>query len=239
MMIRKIHKYIILTLMLILIIFCSTSLIFLVLSNYFSNNYDIVTVFVSLLDVVTAIVAVVFILYQLEIEKNIRINDKNITKAQFILEYNKSFLENEKMVMVEHYLETFITGDSKNEIKNIKQNRQLFVDYLVYLEGLASCVLNGILEIRDIDDLFAYRFFLALNNEELQRLELEPFEPYYRGCYQLYEVWFNYRVNCGKYLENENYAIPLYDNRFNLKPKYIDTIKKYKKVKGKNEHSRY
>ena len=121
MMIRKIHKYIILTLMLILIIFCSTSLISLVLSNYFYNNYDIVTVFVSLLDVVTAIVAVVFILYQLEIEKNIRINDKNITKAQFILEYNKSFLENEKMVMVEHYLETFITGDSKNEIKNIKQ----------------------------------------------------------------------------------------------------------------------
>ena len=39
-----------------------------------------------------------------------------------------------------------------------------------------------------VDDLFSYRFFLAMNNKEVQEFELGPEAEYYRGCFKLYAV---------------------------------------------------
>lgn len=44
-----------------------------------------------------------------------------------------------------------------------------------------------------IDALMAYRFFLAVDNAELQEKEIRPFAEYYRGCFKLYRIWKAYR----------------------------------------------
>ncbi len=68
----------------------------------------------------------------------------------------------------------------------------MFINYLVYLEGLATLVLNDMMKLDHIDDLMAFRFFLAVNNPELQKAQLAVFPQFYRGCFKLYRKWTEY-----------------------------------------------
>ena len=45
------------------------------------------------------------------------------------------------------------------------------------------------LRISAVNDLMAYRFFIAVNNPVAQELELKPFKDYYKGIFKLYPVW--------------------------------------------------
>lgn len=71
------------------------------------------------------------------------------------------------------------------------------IDYLVYLESLAPLIINRIVRLNVIDDLFGYRYFIAVNNREVQDMELITKEdaPFYCGCYKLYPIWKEYRLN--------------------------------------------
>ena len=166
----------------------------------------------NILDGVVAAVAAGFLLLQLKAESNVEEKQARIDKSQFILEFNRSFIENDNMTEIEKYLESALTG-SPTTIASLSENRQALVNYLVYLEGFSACILDGILDLDDIDDLFAYRFFLAMNHPEVQSLELCPFAAYYRGCFQLYEKWLNHRITSDKYSNSDtkNWDIPLYE----------------------------
>ena len=85
------------------------------------------------------------------------------------------------------------------EIVN-EDNIQIVINYLVYHEALAALVKKGVLSIKNIDDLFAYRFFLVMNNPEIQEKELRPEAQYYHGCFWLYKKWKNYREKRGLYI---------------------------------------
>ena len=155
-------------------------------------------------------IAAGLVLYQLRIGDELDERQSNTEEAEFILEYNRSFIENPDMTAIEQYLECPLTGDAPKFIENLSQNRQILVNYLTYLEGLASCVHGGILELERIDDLFAYRFFLAMNHPEVQSLELLPFATYYRGSFRLYEKWLSYRAATGKY-NRKDLDIPYFE----------------------------
>ena len=175
---------------------------------------------------VVGAIAAGLVLYQLRVGDELDERQSNTEEADFILEYNRSFIENPDMTAVEQYLECQITGDAPKFINSLSENRQMLVNYLTYLEGLASCVHGGILELKRIDDLFAYRFFLAMNHPEVQSLELIPFATYYRGSFQLYEKWINYRANTGKY-NPEDLDVPLFETALF----YCDSYETYAKEK--------
>lgn len=86
-------------------------------------------------------------------------------------------------------------------------NRQYVVNYLVYLEGLAPLVLNGTLKLEVIDDLMSYRFFLAVNNPEIQKKHLFVFPDDYRGCFKLYKAWKAYRIAHGREILQAQYSL--------------------------------
>lgn len=185
--------------MVIVIIICLTRILSDCLIMIYESEAEQISIVVSTGEVVTAIVAAVVIIWQLNQEQAIQERQQKTQEAQFILEYNRSFIESAELCMIEHYLEKKITGDMSKEIKNLHENRQALINYLVYLAGIASCVHGKNLEIEYIDDLFAYRFFLAMNNPEVQELELVSYASFYRGCYQLYEKWIRFRRESGKY----------------------------------------
>ena len=35
----------------------------------------------------------------------------------------------------------------------------------------------------------AYRYFIAVNNPVVQKLELKPYEAFYQGIYKVYDEW--------------------------------------------------
>lgn len=67
--------------------------------------------------------------------------------------------------------------------------RQNLVNYLVHLEGIATLVNNGVLRLDAINDLMAYRYFIAVNNPVVQKLELDPYKEYYNGLVSINTEW--------------------------------------------------
>lgn len=146
----------------------------------------------SMIEGVVGAIAAGLVLYQLKISQSVEDRQNDIEEAQFILQYNQVFIQDPNMCQVEKLLERSMLQQSDNFIID-DDNRQLFVNYLVYLEGLAPLILRGILKLEHVDDLFAYRFFLAMNHTAVQKDQLFLFPEYYRGCFKLYRVWKQYR----------------------------------------------
>ena len=82
-----------------------------------------------------------------------------------------------------------IAKELRNKYAMESKKHQDLVNYLVHLEGVAALVNNGVLRISAINDLMAYRFFIAVNNPVVQELELKPFKDYYKDIYKLYFEW--------------------------------------------------
>lgn len=118
--------------------------------------------------------------------------EASIKEAEFLMNFNFTFITTEKFVRMEHRLERCRINNET--LRLTEADRQDVVDYLVYLESLAPLVLNKMVRLDVIDDLFGYRFFIAVNNKEIQEFELCPEAQFYRGCYKLYKIWKEYRI---------------------------------------------
>ena len=100
-----------------------------------------------------------------------------------------------QFMIVKNNLGRDLSADDINGIRlginlsRTSEDCQTLIDYLVYLESLAVMVENGVIRIQDVDDLFSYRFFLAVNNPVVQEHELLPFSDFYRGTYRLCKRW--------------------------------------------------
>lgn len=150
----------------------------------------------KILEVLLAYGAIVVV--YLEIRQN-----KQISEAQLVKDINSEFINNESLSMIEHQLEIYYSQymavkEDDEKKKNLKLDlnldtesyqRQYLVNYLVHLEAVASLVNANILRLNVINELVAYRFFIAMNNPEIQKLELEPYWPFYMGCYKLHKKW--------------------------------------------------
>lgn len=160
----------------------------------------------SMIEGAVGAIAAGFVLYEMKINAHMEARRNDIEEAQFLLEYNQAFIQDEKMCEVEQRLEQWMEGTLKEPLIN-EENRQRFINYLVYLEGLAPLIFRNILKLEHIDDLMAYRFFLATNNPVLQNDQLFRYAEYYRGCFKLYTVWKSYRTKRGHVTPLSQYAL--------------------------------
>ena len=206
-------KYILLT---IVILFVA-----LLISNISSSlmwriglTEDKTSVIAGMLSGVLAAVAAGLVLFQLRENEKEQMRQNDIAEATFIMQHNQSFIQDKNMCDVQHLLEEQAHYGRKEEIIN-DENRQYFVNYLVHLEGLAPLIIEGILNLEHIDDLLSYRFYLAVNNKELQEKELKPFADYYRGCFKIYKIWTEYRKKKEYSILLEETALDKWD-KFNV-----------------------
>lgn len=125
-------------------------------------------------------------------------NSKSLNESKFLMQLNSEFINNKELLSIENKLERYyINPSNADEIRKDwepgSEARQSLIDYLVFFEGLSVSVQKHIIKIDFIDDLFAYRFFLAFHNPIVQKIELIEYPQYYRGCFVLYillsEVW--------------------------------------------------
>ena len=140
----------------------------------------------------TALVAAVTFWMQLR-------RTENLNEANFMMNLNNQFISNKELTAIEHKLELFfneameVDDISKVELKldldRNSEDRQKLINYLVYMESLAAIIQRDVLHLDVIEDLFAYRFFIAVNNPVVQKNELLPCADYYRGCFKLSEMW--------------------------------------------------
>ncbi len=150
----------------------------------------------SMLEGIVASIAIAQVLQQLKRDESIEQEQTDIIEARFILEYNQAFIQDENMTQVEELLERQMEGATEKVIDS--SHRQKCINYLVYLEGLAPLIMRDVLKLEHIDDLMAYRFFLAANSPAMQEDQLFQYPEYYLGCFRLYRRWKEYRLSEGK-----------------------------------------
>ena len=107
-----------------------------------------------------------------------------------LMELNNQFITNPDFAAVELALEKYFyayrqagspetreNGISLDiELEGFSKEHQNVVNYLVYLEGIAALVNEGVLHLDVITDLMAYRYFIAVNNPVIQDTELLPYQ---------------------------------------------------------------
>ena len=176
--------------------------------------------------VATILAIVAAVAFWLEYHEN-----KLLNEAQFIMELNEQFLSDNNLSDVEWELEKYYNRSRKNTLTkeyedefedqfNLEEGkRQHLVNYLVHLEGIAALINNGVIHLDVIDDLMSYRYFIAVNNPIVQKLELLEYPEYYKGCIGVYDAWV-------KELQNQGITPPMYyekDNKLAKKYQKMET----------------
>jgi len=177
------------------------AILIVVVAYLIASNYLNVDTFSMRITTVTALISAVA--FWLQFKRTERLNESN-----FIMNLNDQFIGNKDMTQVEHELELFynqyeaefsrkaaVSADEVSRIhlglnmSRVSPECQKMINYLVYLESLAALVYRQVIHLDVIDDLFSYRFFLAVNNPVVQECELLPYADFYQGIFRLSEEW--------------------------------------------------
>ena len=140
---------------------------------------------------------------------------ENLDEANFIMNLNEQFISNDEMTRIEHALELYYNRDFEGQNEGVldlvlereHDDCQRLINYLVYMEGLAALIQRNVMHLGVIDDLFAYRFFIAVNNPIVQEFELIPYANYYQGCFKLSKMWTKKWRKAGRPIPLDRYAL--------------------------------
>jgi len=165
---------------------------------------------VNVVTIITAVIGAIALFLQFK-------KDKQINTASFLLEYSKSFYNEYNL------LDIFSELDKVNPNKDYKFDFEKYqakiVVYLEWIESLASLIERNVLDFYTIDNILSYRFFIIVNNKQVQDNELIPCSDYYRGVFYLYDLWYKFELK-------RNIAMPLFETALHLNKNYNEIIKK-------------
>lgn len=133
---------------------------------------------------IAATIAVVSLIY--EINKS-----KKLNEAEFLIHLNSLFITNPDYKTVYNLLSEYdmeIESDYQNEISNCDIS-----NYLTLFETLYILLRRKVVDMKLLDDLFAYRFFLAVHNPYMQRKKLAISPKNFKNIFRLERIWLNYR----------------------------------------------
>lgn len=155
----------------------------------------------NIVTIITAIVGAVALFVQFK-------KDKDLNMASFVIDYSVQFYDIYNLNNILNELEKCRVN--LNYKLDIEKNYQDIVAYLQWLESLAALVNSGLLTIEKIDDVLSYRFFLIVNNKQIQEAELIPCREFYRGIFKLYETWSNYKKKKGLFIIFQEHELSTY-----------------------------
>jgi len=170
------------------------------IGSMFGGVGDIISTIVTS---VTAVISAVAVYIQMR-------KDTEITQAEFLLEFSKFFYTFEGAQKLEEKIDRAI--EKGQIVKITSEDYEEVNDYMIWLEGLASMVMNKTLSIKLIDNMYNYRFFSLVNNPYVQQSELSAFGSYYRNIFKLHYKWSEYRKEHGKDILYEKYDLSKLDN---------------------------
>ena len=148
------------------------------------------------------------------------LKNKKIQTAHFLVDYSKSFY-NCYYDLFECFTELKKHADNPEYKINMTKYKSKIIVYLQWVEAIASLVERGVLDLYTVDNILAYRFFLIVNNPDVQKKILIPRQQFYRGTYYLYDRWY-------KYEQSRNLAMPQEDTALRKIENYNEIIKEIK-----------
>lgn len=158
---------------------------------------------------IAAVIAALSLIY--EINKS-----KKLNEAEFLIHLNSLFITNEDYKKVYNVLSNY-PFEEEPDCMDITNGD--ISNYLTLFETFYILLKRKVIDIKLLDDLFAYRFFLAVHNPYIQRKKLAISPKNFKNIYRLERIWLKYRK---EHTPNENYFSESYHliNRSDFK-KYL------------------
>ena len=137
------------------------------------------------------------------------VDSKEIARATFITELNKSFVENADYIRLYNALQKCLDKDCQADKScgkpcdittecGLDFPKGLISNYLTFFETIYLLHKNGVVSFEIIDDLFAYRFYLAAHSKIVQQEKLKPQPHNFKNIFRLEYEWLKYRREHGK-----------------------------------------
>ena len=131
-----------------------------------------------------------------------QLNDsKEISRASFVVELNKTFTESTGNVDLYTALQDCVDSNCENMSKcnggkecKLDFPKIVVSNYLTFFETIYLLEKSGALNYEMIDDLFAYRFFLAVHSKFVQQAKLASQPENFKNIFCLEHEWMQYRA---------------------------------------------
>jgi len=145
------------------------------------------------------VLGVVVILYQMK-------RGHEIAELNFFIKLKQEFLGDTKNMELLAKLQNQLEG------KKTKGNALIPMEamrYLAFFDSVYLALRNRVISLEIIDDTLAYYFFIAVHNEQVQKLELVKYAGYYKDVYLLYDKWVKYRLERNKEIIGEKNSLKI------------------------------
>ena len=144
------------------------------------------------------------------------LKNKRIQTSQYLIDYSKSFY-NCYYDLYECFAELKKHADNPKYTIDYEKYKYKLKVYLQWVESIATLLERGILDLYTVDNILSYRFFIIVNNPEVQKNILIPDAKFYRGTFYLYDRW-------SKYEKSRELPIPLENTALGNIPGYNEII---------------
>ena len=145
--------------------------------------------FVTMITTITAVIGAFAIYVQIR-------KSKLIGQSSFTIEMSKYLYEIEEISDLIHKLGKADVVENKQYVITEK-DKPATLKYLNYLKTIATLVNSKVVNIETINDVFAYEFFIIVNNKSVQDQEIRPYSMFYQDLFMLYKKWQDFRLKEG------------------------------------------
>jgi hypothetical protein len=135
---------------------------------------------------------------------------RRFTKTQFIYSLEQDFQKFGKT-----YTHLLPSGNwsSDGVGPQTEEDRYELSEYLGFFGRIKLLIDNKVIDLKTIDRLYAYRFFLIVNNTHIQRDILYKKGDYFLAVFSLHSQWYYYRKLSQQKIVNDVYNLFLYDQQ--------------------------
>ena len=190
----KNRKYLLILVIVLIVIFIAILRQWAVHAN--SDNNDTVSIVLQSGELIGVVFTVLFTIQQI-------IGSKEIARATFIMDLNQNYVNNPDFMNIYNNLQSSLDNMQSNQKADeydltIEIDKSSISNYLTFFETIYILKNRGVISFDIIDDLFAYRFFLAVHSELFQKNKLGTQPDNFKNIFKLEYEWLEYRIRIGK-----------------------------------------
>ena len=165
---------------------------------------------VGAFSLIATLVGTFFVAFELK-------NSSEVTCCEMLINLNNYFHDSERLMKVYAALDNaYLWGKNDEEVwVGVEDSDVQF--FCTFFENLSLLVKHKIARIKDLDDLFGYRFFLFMNNPHVQEKYLLTTSSSFANLFELYTLWIAYRDDKNKFKE----VHPVVGKEYRFTPKYL------------------
>ena len=166
---------------------------------------------VGAFSLIATLIGTYFVAYELK-------NSSEVTCCEMLINLNNYFHDSDRLMRVYTALDNaYLWGHNNEEVWQDVEDADVQF-FCTFFENLSLLVKHKIARIKDLDDLFGYRFFLFMNNPHVQEKYLLTTSSSFANLFELYTLWIAYRDE-----ENKPKEIhPIVGKEYRFTQKYLD-----------------